>query len=385
MARMPKPWRRAGSRGAWYAQVAHRQVRLADGTASFDDALRALGRLLGGVEESSAPSVGEVVTRFLEHCEGRVARGELTHDTASQYTRRLGSFAESAGDVAADHLKSQHVAVWLDSHPAWGSTTRAGCITAVKVAFNWARRYGLLEASPVEHMAKPRARRSDVLPDQATLAAALAACVSRDFALFIRVLHETGCRRSEAMRVEAKDIDFTRSLWHRPGKSTHATGRERIVHLTPGLLLELREQAERFPAGPLLRNTQGRPWTESALNCQIRRLRARFKLRTKKALPPFTFRSLRHLFATDALSRGVPIATVAELLGHSGTKMIEQTYSHLSERHEHLREALAKIRQDDSRPLQDEPASHQPNASESSPDVSGSAALRKRARRKPGT
>ena len=53
---------------------------------------------------------------------------------------------------------------------------------------------------------------------------------------------------------------------------------------------------------------------------------------------------LRHLFATDGLERGVPIATMAELLGHSSTKMISERYSHLADRHEHLKSALEVVR-----------------------------------------
>jgi integrase len=57
-----------------------------------------------------------------------------------------------------------------------------------------------------------------------------------------------------------------------------------------------------------------------------------------------TAKSFRHGFITDALEAGVPIATVAELAGHRGTKMIERTYSKLRERKGHLRDAARKVR-----------------------------------------
>jgi site-specific recombinase XerD len=51
---------------------------------------------------------------------------------------------------------------------------------------------------------------------------------------------------------------------------------------------------------------------------------------------------LRHAFVTDALERGVPIATLAQIVGHRDTKMIAQVYSHLHEKKKHLREAVKK-------------------------------------------
>ena len=52
----------------------------------------------------------------------------------------------------------------------------------------------------------------------------------------------------------------------------------------------------------------------------------------------------RHAYATDALSKGVPDATVAALLGHSGTTQLHKHYSHLTSRVSILKDAASKIR-----------------------------------------
>jgi integrase len=52
--------------------------------------------------------------------------------------------------------------------------------------------------------------------------------------------------------------------------------------------------------------------------------------------------SLRHTFATDALEKGVGIAQVAELLGHTDTRMVAQQYGHLNQKIAHMREAATK-------------------------------------------
>lgn len=381
MARTPKPWRRRSSGGAWYAQIAGQQVRLADADASFRDAQTELVRILAGVDHDTAEtgSVGDVIAQFLEDAQSRVARGELTHHTANQYMRRLDSFADAAGDLRVDQIRAKDVKAWLAKHPTWGTTTRAGCITAVKVAFNWAVAEGIIGANPVAHMRAAAAIKPHDIPAAAVLAQSLAACGSQEFLLFLRVLYQTGCRRSEAMIVEAQDIDWERGLWARAGKTTRVTRKPRIVHVPTALLDVLREEAKRWPRGPLLRNTAGNPWTESGLSSQMRRLRDRLRQQAAKeakeqrlskpdaeryiadATSGLTFRSLRHLFTTDALAKGVPIATVAELLGHSTTALISQRYGHLEKRPEHLKQALAQVRPS-TPPLdaQSDPASAQP-------------------------
>jgi integrase len=51
-------------------------------------------------------------------------------------------------------------------------------------------------------------------------------------------------------------------------------------------------------------------------------------------LPPFTHRSLRRMFITRAIERGVDVKTLAEWQGHrDGGKLILQTYSHVRPEH----------------------------------------------------
>jgi integrase len=50
----------------------------------------------------------------------------------------------------------------------------------------------------------------------------------------------------------------------------------------------------------------------------------------------------RHSFITDALVRQVPIATVAELVGHASTQTIEKHYGHLDQQANYLKEAAKK-------------------------------------------
>jgi site-specific recombinase XerD len=96
---------------------------------------------------------------------------------------------------------------------------------------------------------------------------------------------------------------------------------------------------QEHPEGPLFRsyrkfNGQRKPWSRNGIRCRFKRLREKHP--ELRGIISYT---LRHTFATDALANGVPVATVAELMGHQDLKMLQQHYAHLAEKTEHLRKA----------------------------------------------
>lgn len=95
-----------------------------------------------------------------------------------------------------------------------------------------------------------------------------------------------------------------------------------------------RELIAKHPAGPIFLNSRGKPWTRNAIRMRFRNLRRKLKL---KGVVAYCY---RHTFATDGLERGVPIATMAELLGHSSTAMLSAHYGHLSQKGTYLRQAV---------------------------------------------
>jgi integrase len=187
-------------------------------------------------------------------------------------------------------------------------------------------------------MAKPPARvaEDDMTPGKA--AKILAAASDQAFREFVTVAYATGARPSELMRLEARHVDFKAGVATMEGKTTGRTKRTRVIHIgaVADLLAKL---ARKRPSGPLLLNSAGTPWTRHTLAHRFARLRKRLGL-GKEA----TAKGFRHGFATDGLEGGVPLATMAELMGHTSTKMLERHYSKLRNRAEHLRDAAAKVR-----------------------------------------
>ena len=120
-------------------------------------------------------------------------------------------------------------------------------------------------------------------------------------------------------------------------KTAHK-GKSRTLYLTTEAVAVLVQQRKRCPTGALLRNCWGVRWTKDAIGLALS------GFRKKTGITHATAYCYRHTFATDALANGVPDAQVAELLGHSGTKMLHAHYAHLGSRSKVLKSALANIR-----------------------------------------
>src|SRR5262249_29883201 len=121
-------------------------------------------------------------------------------------------------------------------------------------------------------------------------------------------------------------------------KTREKTGKGRVIYLTQDVVELLKQQREKYGTGHLLRTAYGRPWRPVVL------VRAMDATRKRAGVKGATLYGYRHSLATDCLASGVPDAHVAEILGHHGTRMLHQHYSHLSGKVNVLREALGQVR-----------------------------------------
>ena len=334
MGRPSQPWYRE-SRGAWVTTLDGRQHTLANGpkAATRSAAMKAFHALMADRRAGATGSdltLAALIDLFL----GEVKR-ERAPLTLESYGQRLGSLRRKYGEAPAAELKPLHVGRWIAEHE-WGPTTRHGAITVAKRLTRWARRQGYLATDPLADLDKP-----SPLPRDTDLTAEAADAIEAvvgpgPFGDFLRVLRATGMRPSEAMSLTAAMLDVEAGTAHPTGK-----GRRRVVYLNDATTALLAALAARHPDGPLLRNEHGRAWTRHATAQRFARLRRRLGLGAEA-----TAESYRHMFATDALVNDVPIATVAELMGHKSTTMIAKHYSKLRKREGHLREALRRVRPD---------------------------------------
>jgi integrase len=339
MPRPSRPWFRS-DRDAWYAWIGGRRVPLARGRDNREGAYRAFYRLKADEPTPPGPAAQvqarEVANLYYEH-----AQLNLAPLTAEFYRRHLTSFAAFIGLKAAAETRPKDVIAWVESHPEWNQTTRAGAITAVKRAFRWAARQGHIPADPVVAAEKPQARRRQSILDGPAIARIFAAVSDRPFLDLLTALRDTGARPSEVMKVRAEHARPDRRTWVLESKTTARTGEARKVLLTPAVVAITRRLMAAHPDGPLFRNQDDAPWTRNAMACRFARLRARLGLGREA-----TAESFRHRFATDLLLAGVSPAIVAKLMGHTSTVMLGRNYSHLGDHDEELIGILDGIRGD---------------------------------------
>jgi integrase len=165
--------------------------------------------------------------------------------------------------------------------------------------------------------------RADLIFPTHTQLAALAEGMPEDYRLSIWLMRACGLRIGEALAVRAEGFDGTRLRVSEQMLVDGSYGP--LKHREPGAYRDvpvpayLAELVEGAGPGYLFEP------------CSRRTYRRRFALaRNAAGLPPaFTPHDLRHIFASVALSNGVPITDVSKWLGHRNINTTYSIYGHL--------------------------------------------------------
>jgi integrase len=155
----------------------------------------------------------------------------------------------------------------------------------------------------------------------------------------IDALRLTGCRPNEirAVRIEHIAADYSCFVL-RAHKNARKTGKVRTVYLSSGAKRLLQTVIADRKEGFVFLDRHGKQFTQNAIRCIFRRLREKLELGEDEPVNSYSF---RHTWATNALIRGIPVATVAELMGNS-VKMVEKHYGHLVKQPSHLLEMMER-------------------------------------------
>ncbi|MCR9120306.1 MAG: tyrosine-type recombinase/integrase, partial [bacterium] len=266
----------------------------------------------------------------------REHRSKGTYDKAVHY---LSLFAKSVGtSFRVSTLDGAKVSNWLDQFPDWSPSTGNDAVSIIQRAFNWAMRKGHIDRSPVQYVPdKPaKTRRETVFsPEQWNEIRSLIR--DQELGDFVDFMWETGCRPLEARTMEARHIDLKNEMVVFPPSESKGETRERVIFLSDAAKAICIRLMKRFPEGPIMRNTKGRPWTKDSINNRFQRIQ-------KKVDFPVCAYGIRHSYATEGLKSGMDSLTVAQLMGHQDTSMISRTYSHLARNPAYLREQAKKLK-----------------------------------------
>jgi integrase len=222
-------------------------------------------------------------------------------------------------------IKPSDVDLWLSRY-RFGSASRNLHISCVKELFNSAVRDRIITVSPAAHLRSAKREKPIRLTPTFEQFKAIIADVrsqafnadAQDSADFLEFLGLAGLGQAEAGSLTRSDVDFEAGqiITYR-----HKTNTGFAIPIFP----QVRPLLERLCQG---KAHDGHVFKISdakrALAGACRRL----------GYPPFSQRSLRRMFITRAIERGVDVKVIAEWQGHKdGGKLILDTYSHVNRAH----------------------------------------------------
>ena len=386
MARQPKPWFRE-DRKVWCVTIAGKRHNLGRKKKEAFKKFYALMQAPKQRQPVERNSMLAIIDKFLDWNFNHRAKA-----TFEWYREHLLKFASAHHNLEIENLRPHHVEEWSAS-PNRNTNSRRNMMRAVKRCFSWAMQQGFISTNPVAQLNIPNATARDVYIPPDEFEQLLKLVSDQKIADLLRVTYETGCRPQESLRLEARHLDLENRRWVFPCSEAKIKSMPRIVYLTEFATKVSNELAQRFPAGPLFRNSQDKAWTKSSIGCVFERIQlktgkaemkrlneeisataiaelatklnpirkskgreiaktewelrceAKRKLtfeRARELGTRYSLYSLRHSWATNALKRGVDALTVAILMGHKDPSQLAKTYQHLGHNPAHMLEQARK-------------------------------------------
>ncbi|MDC0935075.1 site-specific integrase [Pirellulales bacterium] len=328
MARPKKIWFRKDV-GWWMVTIAGKKVRLAQGRKNKKLAEQKFHELMLVQYEQpdvGSPRVADLVEAFLAHSEKRYAP-----DTYRNYRFYSQKFAESCGQMLVHQLQPFHITRWIDAQP-WNQTTEGNARRVSRRVMSWAKAEGLIHANPLLEMesVSGKSRERALSHDEFRT---LLANSHGSFRILIWALRHTGARPSELYRLTWKQMRSDRLVLP-VHKSVKKTKKSRVIYLIPAMQRLLGYLRNRSRSEYVFVNSRGRPWTSNAVQLRMNRIKKKVGLAQDVCAY-----LLRHTYGTMAVMNGCSSSTVAELMGHTSTEMVDRVYVHLAGEVEHLRDA----------------------------------------------
>lgn len=328
MPRKRGPWYRK-ARGMFYGSIDGKQTPLGvTDPAALAAAWEVYNRLIGKpVDEGPPPVVvtcAAAVAAFLEDRAPEVKPG-----TVADYACTLKPFVARFGTIPVGRVEVAKIEADAAAR-GWSDTYRANYLCTVQQCLKVAGR--LVKFRKPERESRGA---ESVIPEAVHNKVLLVAV--GDWRAIIRFLWLTGCRPSEASGLTADAVDWPSGVVRIRDHKTRRHGKQRQLFLCPEGLAVLAAQREKHgDTGLLFRGKSGRRFSQQAFVMKFQRL-------SERVGHKLTSYGYRHSYATRALVAGTPDATVAALLGHSGTTMLHTHYSHLCSQARHLRDVAARL------------------------------------------
>jgi integrase len=333
--RHPQPFWREFTH-CWYVQIGKRQIKLhPDRDEAFRLYYRLMERRSAAPESAPVPEkmlAVEIIDLFLEWVSKN--REPLTYEA---YRKRLQALVDGIPmSLPCTELKPIHLTRVMDAR-RWNANTKNDFATAVQRAFNWAMKQGLIDRNPVAHVEKPAREARELAVSPQDYAEVMEKVSEPSFRTLLELAWETGARVQELRKIEARFVDPANHRIVFPTKESKGKKYHRVIYLTYRASEIVARQSSEHPTGPILRNSEGNPWTKDSINSAFCRLKK--KLGRKLHLGAW-----RKDYATEALKAGIDTVTVAHLMGHRDGTMVSRIYGRVQQDPVHMADAARRAK-----------------------------------------
>jgi site-specific recombinase XerD len=294
------------------------------------------------------PVLGRLCRRRWQQWQPHTAR-KLALNLVAQLHRVWAWLLSERELFGWETIQRQDIEAWMAARQASGA--KASSIRAELGIFKACVRQASAQGIPlsadllrIKPPAQPRALPRFLTPEQMqrltqTVAQATNIDTVRgvlDQAWFLTLTY-TGVRLSELLNLRLSDLDFTGGrLFVIGGKNGH----ERVIYLAPALTSALAHYLTLRPVSDddhLWLSPSGKPLRPWTVTNRLQQWGAMCNV-------PVTAHRLRHTFATQLVNQGLPLTSIAKLLGHQTLNMT-QHYARLYEHtvKEQFETAIASI------------------------------------------
>ena len=337
--RRPKP-RFDTRRNAWVTNAGGKLKTLAQGpknpeteAEAWDVFYRHMAALGRSVEGASVPevSLGELADEYADWMKRQVSGGEMAAATLEYYERYIQQFLDVVG---GRRPASAILPLELERYKTGRST-----VQTIQRLYNWGVEMGLLVNNQFRKIAAPEAGERQRTLTRAELSL-FVKTTGRPFNYFLTAMFHTVARPQEVRAfqwkhlVEEPDPAFVLTAFkarrlRKDRKSLRVIALDSVV-----MRFIKRWQKERNPAPDdfIFLNSQGLPWTGSAVRCRMRRLREKLGFGPDEEGEQIVAYTLRHSSATERTIDGMTERALADQMGHTTTEMLRR-YQHLTIKH----------------------------------------------------
>jgi integrase len=315
--------------GQYFARVRFRGklYRKKLDAADYELARRKLADFKRDLERTDASKGNTSFAKVLDDYAATLGGADSTKADKRVVIEKLKATWFGVDSLPLRTIKSSTVAAWLSKH--YGDKSASyynSALTVIRDAFDMAVKDKIVVESPASGLTYRKRNKPIRLTATFEQFKAIVADVraqrfnadAEDSADFLEFLGLAGLGQAEAASIKRSDVDLEagRMIVYR-----HKTDVGFVIPIFP----QLRPLVEKLCEGKkhdarLFAVTQAR----KALRNACKRL----------GFPSFTHRSLRRMFVTRAIERGVDVKVVALWQGHrDGGKLILETYSHVRPEH----------------------------------------------------